>query len=130
MTNVDDAQKKHKEKLEELLNQHKKISIEDNHKSPPPLQRLRPQPPPTPLAPKQPPPLIIGEDFDEEKEETPKTIGHQGDCNEIISDGNVVIADAELGGLEPANLLKICPSCSLPNEKDAKFCEFCGFSLT
>lgn len=130
MTNVDEAQKKHKEKLDELLSHHKKISIDGNQKSPPPLPRLKPQPPPTPLEQKQPPPLIIDKAFDEDKEETHKTIGHQGDRVEIISDGNVVITDADLGGLEPTNLLKKCPSCSLPNEIDAKFCEFCGSLLT
>lgn len=53
-----------------------------------------------------------------------------GDRVEIHRDGRVRVIDSEYGELAPSNLAPKCPNCSVPNEKDARFCVACGAELT
>ncbi|HPS41275.1 MAG TPA: PQQ-binding-like beta-propeller repeat protein [Anaerolineaceae bacterium] len=55
--------------------------------------------------------------------------GQKGDKAEVNNFGITRVVDSEYGELTPANLLKKCPVCSLPIDKDDEFCDFCGTKL-
>jgi len=57
-------------------------------------------------------------------------VQEKGDRVILNRDGRTRVIDSEFGEIKASNLLIKCPNCDLRNEKDAKFCEKCGFELS